>query len=664
MKNYFCFFIIYLLTELIFSSATKVFAQTDTLHNMQEVKVLGVKKQFSSTPSQQIDHSTFKNSNAFNVADALRNFAGVNIKDYGGIGGLKTVSFRSLGANHTGVLYDGIAMSDTQNGQIDLGKLMLDNVESITLYNALPDDLLQTARAYASASIISIKTLRPVFDSVKYNNLKVGLSAGSFGLINPALLLQHKISNNWSYVFNSSLQKANGKYYYSIDDDGADTLSVRNNSDITSLQLDASVYGNFKNNNSLFIRTNYYQSERGLPGAVISYNPTSNQRLWDRNIYLQTTYKHHISDRLKLLFNNKISQDFTHYLDPDYPNAEKELNLIYTQQEFYQSIATIYQLNKSIGFNYSIDLAINGLESNLKLFSYPTRTSILQVLGGMVNHQKWRFNLNVLNTRISENVKFGTTPPVRSVWSPTAILSYQLSNQISLRGFYKNIFRNPTFNDLYYTNFGNRNLKPEYVDQLNLGTTFTKAFNNRRVSQISFQADVYYNKVKDKIIAIPNKDLFIWTIANVNKVDIYGLDYVSNLSYKLSNNWTALFSGNYTFQLALNVTDSNSKLYNNQLPYTPQHSFSTNLGFTNQKWGFYYNQIFSSGRYYLLDNSPEYFVKGFLLSDFSGNHDFKIGRQTFTTSLAVNNIFNQTYAYIRGYPMPGTNTRISLKTTL
>lgn len=664
MKIFFWCFFIYLITELIFNSANKVFAQTDTLKKIQEVKVIAIKKPFSSTPSQQINHSTFNNTNAFNVADAMRNFAGVIVKDYGGIGGLKTVSVRSLGANHTGVLYDGIAMSDNQNGQLDLGKLMLDNVESITLYTAQPHDLLQTAKAYASASIISIKTLKPVFDSLKNINLKVGLSAGSFGLINPALLLQHKISNNWSYVLNTSLQKANGKYNYYIDDDGADTLSVRNNGDIAALQLDASVYGNFKNNNSLFFRTNYYQSERGLPGAVILYNATTNQRLWDRNIYAQTTYKHHISDRLKLLFNNKISQVFTHYLDPHYPNAKKELNLIFTQQEFYQSIATTYQLNKNVGFNYSVDVSVNNLEGNIEEFSYPTRLSILQVLGGMINHQKWRFNLNVLNTRISEKVESGATPPVRLVWSPTALLSYQVSKQVSLRGFYKNIFRNPTFNDLYYTNFGNRDLDPEFVDQFNLGTTFTKAFNNSRVSQFSFQADVYYNKVKDKIIAIPKNNSFLWSITNVGKVDIYGLDYVSNLHYKLSNKWTAIFSGNYTFQLALDVTDRKSNLYNNQLPYTPKHTFSTNLGFANQKWGFYYNQIFSSSRYYLSDNSPEYFVKGFLVSDFSGSRDFKIGRQTFTTSLAVNNIFNQNYALIRSFPMPGTNTRISLKTTL
>jgi vitamin B12 transporter len=663
MKNYCQYLFICLLTTLICGISSKVFAQTDTLHNMQEVKVIAVKKQIPLSIQQHKEKSSFIKSNAYNVADAIRDFAGVNIKDYGGIGGLKTVSVRSLGANHTSVLYDGVAISDAQNGQIDLGKLMLDNIESISLYSAQPDDLPQTARAYAASSVIAIKTIQPSFDSLKATKLKLGLSTGSFGLINSVVQFQQKIAQNWSYIFNTSLQKANGKYQYKVDNDGSDTLSTRTNADITALQMDASIYGSFKNSNSLIIRGNYYQSERGLPGAAIAYNPSTHQRLWDKDFYVQSAYKFQLSDKFKFLINNKISQDFNYYLDPDYQNSEKKLDLQYTQQEFYQSIASNYQFNKNISFNYSADLAINNLESNQKLFSYPTRTTVLQVLGSVFNYNKIHFNLNILNTNISEKVKSGMPPPERSVWSPTALFSYQLNNQIALRGFYKNIFRNPTFNDLYYSDLGKRDLKPEYVNQFDLGTTFSKSFLDGKLTHISFQADVYYNSVTNKIIAVPNKDLFLWTITNVGKANIYGLDYVSNLSYKLNKKWNILFSGNYTFQLALNA-DKQSNTYNNQLPFTPNHTFSTNLGFCNQRWGFYYNQLFSSSRYYLTDNYADTFVKGFYVGDLSSTYDFKIGKQIITTSFALNNIFNQSYAFIRSYPMPGTNTRISIKTTL
>ncbi len=62
-------------------------------------------------------------------------FPGVQIKDYGGIGGLKTINIRSMGTQHVGVFFDGIQLGNAQNGQIDLGRFSLDNMESISLYN-------------------------------------------------------------------------------------------------------------------------------------------------------------------------------------------------------------------------------------------------------------------------------------------------------------------------------------------------------------------------------------------------------------------------------------------------------------------------------------------------------------------------------------------------
>ena len=48
------------------------------------------------------------------MGDALKRFAGVQVKDYGGVGGMKTVNIRGLGAGHTGVVYDGVQVGDCQ----------------------------------------------------------------------------------------------------------------------------------------------------------------------------------------------------------------------------------------------------------------------------------------------------------------------------------------------------------------------------------------------------------------------------------------------------------------------------------------------------------------------------------------------------------------------
>ena len=72
----------------------------------------------SASPLQVFNKEELKNLQALQVSDAVKHFAGVTVKDYGGIGGLKTVSIRSLGAQHTAVSYDGITVSDCQTGQI------------------------------------------------------------------------------------------------------------------------------------------------------------------------------------------------------------------------------------------------------------------------------------------------------------------------------------------------------------------------------------------------------------------------------------------------------------------------------------------------------------------------------------------------------------------
>ena len=79
------------------------------------------------------------------LSEAVKRFAGANVRDYGGIGGMKTVSVRNLGAQHTAVSYDGLTISNTQAGQIDIGRFSLDNVESVTMAVGNADDMMQTA---------------------------------------------------------------------------------------------------------------------------------------------------------------------------------------------------------------------------------------------------------------------------------------------------------------------------------------------------------------------------------------------------------------------------------------------------------------------------------------------------------------------------------------
>ena len=216
--------------------------RTDSIHNLGEV-VVKAKTYKEVIPAQTLKGEELRKLNSFSVADAIRYFSGLQIKDYGGVAGLKTVNIRSMGTNHTGVYYNGIQLGNAQNGQVDLGKFSLDNIEEISLYNGQKSDIFQSAREFGSSGSIYLTTRRPRFEGEKDANLAAKVKFGSYGLLNPALLYEHKISDNISAAVSAEWITSQGDYkfrYRRVDVSGAlkyDTTAVRHNSDIDALRI-------------------------------------------------------------------------------------------------------------------------------------------------------------------------------------------------------------------------------------------------------------------------------------------------------------------------------------------------------------------------------------------------------------------------------------------
>ena len=212
----------------------------DSMQYIQNVIIYGRRPYEDVIPAQELTGKQLEGLNSHSVADAVRYFAGVQLKDYGGVGGLKTVDIRSMGTNHMGVFYDGIQIGNAQNGQVDLGKFSLDNIEAISLYNGQRSNIFQSAKDYGSAGTIYLRTRRPKFKEGKRDNLNVSFKTGSFGLVNPSVRWEHKLSRSVSLSFNSEFTYATGKYrfrymrHYSDGSVAWDTTAVRQNGDVRS----------------------------------------------------------------------------------------------------------------------------------------------------------------------------------------------------------------------------------------------------------------------------------------------------------------------------------------------------------------------------------------------------------------------------------------------
>jgi len=648
------------------------FAQQDTSKKLKQVDVKSklIPHLQAIASVQSVSSTDFDRYSAITVADLVRDFAGLLVKDYGGIGGIKTVSVRGFGADHTAILYDGIAMDDAENGQIDLSKINLNGVQEVTLYNAQPDNILSPARSFASASVIAIKTIQPHLSVDKPYQLLLGANGGSFGLINPYIVWQQRLSDRWSMAINGYTENANGNYNYKATGEGNDSTQTRTNTDVSDQQVDGALYW-FKNDSNKFnLHINYYNSDRGLPGAVIYYNPVSHQRLWNDNIFLQASYERAWNNGLYLLLNGKLARLHTRYRDPDYLNNTGGIDDRYTQREAYQSAALAYHIIPAWEVSYALDLAYANLgtaspTNSVYKYAFPSRFTLQEALVTKLTEGQWHFSADLLHTYVNEWVRLGTATPRRNDLSPTVMASFWPTNNenFQIRAFYKDIFREPTFDEQYLFSInGSRNLKPEFTKQYDLGTTFKKAFDNF-LDYLALDVDGYYNTVSNKIVAVPNQNPVISSIYNLGHVRIEGLTAVLVSRTHQYNGWSGVLSMAYTYQYAVDA-DANTPYYLQQIPYTPKNTLAFNAGLIYKNAGLYFNQVLSSSRYYLGQSEPENFIEGYGVSDLSFIYKFKMYDRPVILGAHANNLFDENYEIVRSFPMPGRSYLLSFQVTI
>jgi len=648
---------------------------TDTIkpHTIQEVTVTEkyISSEVRSTaPLQILSSKSIEGLNVLQVSDAVKYFSGVSVKDYGGIGGLKTISVRSLGGNHTAVSYDGITLTDNQTGQIDLGRFSLDNVDMISLNSGQSDNIFQPARLFASASVLNIRTLSPVFEKDKRINGKVSMKAGSFGMVNPTIWLAGKISRKVSATFSGEWLSADGKYPYTLHygQSAKDSTSkeTRQNTNVRNVRIEGALYGNFTEKENGYIKGYFYQSERGLPGPTILYNNenSSKQRIWDNTFFTQAHYEKEFSRFWVFQSNAKLNSGYTHYLDPAYLGTEGKRENTYRQTEYYGSASVLYRALDNLSFSASTDGAWTTLTSDASDFAFPTRLSWLSAVAAKYVTNQVLATASVLSTEVYETVKNGNAASDYHKLSPYVSISVKPieGTDLRIRIFYKNIFRLPSFNDLYYANVGNKDLKPEKTNQVNLGLTYNFSINNW-LPLLSLTLDAYHNGVTDKIVTYPNKDTFSWTILNYGKVVIDGLDLTVETTLQPWKNVGILLGSNYTYQRALNVTSLTDGNYNNQLPYTPRVSGSGKAGIVTPWINISYSLLWSGHRYAVNQNYIENRLPAYYDHSLSVSRNFQCKTGLIHLNLEVLNLQDTNYEIVKWFPMPGRSFRatVSLK---
>ena len=642
----------------------------DSVMSIQEVSVVG-KKHAEIIKPQTLSGVQLSRLNSQTVADALRYFSGVQLKDYGGIGGIKTVNIRSMGTNHVGVFYNGIQLGNAQNGQVDLGRYSLDNIEEISLYNGQKSNIFQSAKDFASSSAIYIYTKRPTFAPGKNYQVMVQMKTGSFGLANPSVVWNQRLSDNVTMSANAEYTYANGKYKFhyrrlQLNGDVAyDTTATRQNGDVEAVRAELGVYGRLRDGR-WNINGYFYTSQRGIPGAIVNNVFRRGERQWDKSAFGQGAFEKKFSNVYSLKISGKFAWDYSRYLRDD--EKELYLNNHYYQKEVYVSVANLFAITDWWNVSASADLQWNAMDADLVDFAYPTRWTELGAIATAVTLGRFNAQASLLGTFIQESArsrKAYTAGPNRHELSPAVFVNYSPfdSDWFEVYGFFKKIFRMPTFNDLYYTEMGNANLEPEYTYQYDMGFSVNRNLEHTFFDFVGVKADAYYNYVTNKIIAYPTGKQFRWTMINLGKVRIAGLEVSGDVAAHIGKVNMKLHS-QYTFQRARDYTDPSDSFYGDQIPYIPRHSVSVSYNANYRGWDFNYSFIYTGKRYNEQENNLYNFEPPWYTHDLSLSKELNVGQVRLRIVGELNNVFNQDYEVIHNYPMPGRNFRITAKLTI
>lgn len=590
-----------------------------------------------STKLDLIDSYKLKNSNGTRLAEKINLSPTVFIKSYGITPSLQTISINGLGAEHTIILIDGVKINSFQNSQIDLSLIPTSNIERIEILNSGASSIYGSE---AISGVVNILTKNSFPDDDNKIDLKASFAYGSFNTKSVGFNVGKKVYSTYTDIFYSR-EKSDGNFEYYFDNGIELIKKQRLNSsyEIEDFGLNSQIFFNKKS--KLKLISTYSSLYKNIPGIEVGTPPSkSNQR--DRNWNNIISFSSVLNDNYYLTLSFNHQNNLMNYvLEPLVKSFYK--NIVYS---FYPELNIKNRfLTGTIGYNFTL-ATLNSNEFDIR----PERNqhSFYGSIGiPLVNVFKFYassrydfisdINKNVFSYQLGTNIK--------------PFEEHELRIKTNLG---KN-FRSPTFNDLYWKNVGNKNLRPENSINREIGILYELN------SLFNFLFELTYTEIsaEDKILWIPQNNMF-WSPINI--ASSQSKNILFNLS--VSND----YSGKIHFRYDFGINRVNSiKTSNNfigdptegkHFPYLPLETIKSSFSIKYEiiTFNLFLNNY--GKRFSDFENKKSLNP----ISILDGNIIVNLKLSDFDTSLKleVNNLSNTNYQVISGYPMPLRNFKLTL----
>ncbi len=615
----------------------------------------------SSAPNkiQLLDENFIMSLNGISLNDALQQSDAVFVKDYGFNSGSKTISLNATQSEHTLILLNGVRLNSRQNAQVDLSLYNLDNVSRIEISKGGSSALYGSE---AIGGVINIITKDPNLNKPISLNLKTCI--GSYGLRSIYGKFSQNIdlnsSKSISYSLSYSDERAKNNFEYMFNNGQIESRRERENSDFNSQSFNFDLTYTPEKVSSLKLFANYSHFERGVPGIDLGYS-TGSARQIDYNLISSIAFSRKLSEKLFLSSDFNYNYALQKYFDPSTFNLSVKINSYYK----LNSIATSHSLSYIPSEKFNIE---SGGE-----FSFNNIVSNETEKGEL--YQVALYSVSKITVDLSKNSKVTFYPSVRYDFFSNIAERNVLTGKLGVnfqplkkadfhvKSSIGNNFSAPTFNELYWKDIGNKDLRPEKSVSFDAGLYFKFTALGKNELELS-----YFNvNTTDRIVWTPVSGI-IWRPLNIGKVNSEGIDVSLKSAHNITNKLNFTFGINYTYGSALKKNEDfpGDPSLNKQLIYLPKEmiksSFLMNYYLTTSKilkfvsFNLFYS--FNTRRYTNFENTQ--FIPRFDVLDGNIGFGAKIVGVDTGIKFIVNNILNENYSVLPGYPMPVRNYRFEL----
>lgn len=586
-----------------------------------------------ATPAEQlgasvsvVDGQDFQTYHYPTVDEALRSVPGVEIRRSGAYGKTSSVTIRGANANQVQVLVDGLRVKSPTLGQVDLSDLSPDLIERIEVIRGAQSTLYG---ADAIGGVVNIITRRGTGGPIQAS---VQQEVGNYD----TLVSRATVHGAWKilhYALSASHFESNGQFQN--DETDANAVSARVGA---TLPWDSTLDFIFR----------YNKNDIGVPVKGVFPGPQPIHPIINRNARSQSeTTIFSLDGKTRpvpwwetrgRLARYENSAGFQDPVDPgvafDSP-VFSQVNVERREAEWVNSFFIGKWSTSSVGLEHRREIG----ESRNTFRAVSETESVFF-------EQQLRFFERLFLTggfRMEDNSVWGTTTTERG---SLAFLIKETGTR--LRGSAGTGFRAPTFNDLFFPGFGNPVLQPEESLSYDFGVD-QKLWNNR----IRLGLTYFQNEFKNLITCCtPIPTAPFGGPFNVGRARSAGIEFTSEVDV-LPNLVASL---NYTY------TDSENLATDRLLPREPRHRWNIGLTWEPITRLSLFTQVHVVSEQ--LEAFGEVYNSGHTRVDVGGTWRIleRMGLlKKLELTARIQNLLNEGYAEVRGFPALGINALVGVR---